>query len=437
MLVMKFGGSSVKDANLFHQVKEIVTKKLNKKPVVVLSAVKGTTDLLFLAIDEALNGVFTSYNTICNNHKKIISDLEIDNNIIDDELKELRNVLDVICKTKDKSKQMFDYVSFFGERMCVKIFSALLNKENINAKSYVSGEIGMITNSNFGDARLLPESYDLLNKNILAMDHIPVITGFGGKDKLGEFTTFQRGGSDYVASLIGAAINAEAIEIWTDVNGILSTNPKIVPEARTIPLLTFDEASELAYFGAKVLHPKTILPAIKKNIPVYVLNTYEPDNPGSKIVSMTNDVSGVKGISYKKGIIVIYVKSTRMLDAYGFMAKIFEIFNKYHKPVDMISTSEVSVSITVDSPDFVDKICNDLTGIALTEVFINRAILYIVGQGMNKKLGVAGKMFSALGDHQINVEMISQCNDEVSIGCVVKEDDVEDAVKALHKTFIL
>jgi aspartate kinase len=437
MIVLKFGGSSVKDAEMFKKAASIVLERIGKKPVVVLSAVKGITDLLIKSLDESLDGKFDSLAKISAKHKEIIANLHLNENLVEDELAELRNALETNSRIKEKNPRILDYISFFGERMSVKIMADYLTKTGTFAQAFVSGDIGLLTDSNFGDATILPDSFKKLNSFISKLNTLPVITGFGGKDKSGEYTTFQRGGSDYVASLIGAAVNAKEIQIWTDVDGIMSADPRIVEKARTVPLLSFDEASELAYFGAKVLHPKTILPAIERNIPVLVLNTFNPTHPGSKIVK-TAGKTGVllKAISFKKKITIIEAKSTRMLDAHGFLSRIFSIFEKYRKPVDMISTSEVNVSMTVDSSENIQEIAKELSEIATVGLHSGRAIIYVVGEGMKASIGTAARIFEIVGKNKINLEMISQCFDEYSIGFVVKEEDVETAVKVLHKELI-
>lgn len=437
MIVMKFGGSSVKDAVMFKTVASIVSSKLEKKPVVVLSAVKGITDTLIASYNEAFQKKFDSYQKIIETHKKIILDLNLKEDLLKPELDELKEALDVLSKSKEKSAQMLDYISFFGERMSTKILAAYMTTAGTEAEAFISGDIGLITNSNFGDAAILESSFEKIKKEIEKIKVLPVVTGFGGKDENGEYTTFNRGGSDYVASLIGAAIDAEVIEIWTDVNGVMSSDPRIVPNAKTIPELSFDEASELAYFGAKVLHPKTILPAIDKDIPVLVLNTFEPTNKGTKIVKRHKDIKGIiKSISYKKGITIIDVNSTRMIDAHGYMAKIFSVFEKYKKPVDMISTSEVNVSITVDSKENVENIVKELKDIANITFVENKSIIYVVGASIKKKIGTTGKIFDLLAKNNINTDLISQCYEDISIGFVVEEKAAEDVVRLLHKELI-
>jgi aspartate kinase len=436
MIVMKFGGSSVKDAEMFKNVFSIVKSKIDKKPIVVLSAVKGTTDQLITTMDEALNSDFSSYHKIIEKHKKIISDLNIDPHLLDSEFNELKETLDVINHSKEHNKQMLDYICFFGERMCVKILAEYMELNNIDANSVISGDAGLITDSKFGDATILETSYDAMNNFFSNFKSIPVVTGFGGKDEMGEFTTFNRGGSDYVAALIGAAINAEAIEIWTDVSGIMSCDPRLVENVKYIPELSFDEASELAYFGAKVLHPKTIWPAIKKDIPVYVLNTYEPEHLGSKIVKNVEKKKEVTGLTYKKGITVITAKSTRMINAHGYLSRIFQVFEKYKKPVDMLSTSEVSVSMTVDSKENIPEIINELKDIAHITTGENKAVIYVVGENIFTDIDITGHVFSIMSNMRINIEMVSICFSGISIGFIIDEDKAQEAIKELHSKLI-
>jgi len=433
---MKFGGSSVKDADMFKKVATIVKDRLEKKPVVILSAVKGTTDSLIASMSEALEQKYDSFEAIVENHSKILADLELDTDLVKPELDELKQALEVISRTREKSKKLLDYVSYFGERMSVKVLAAYLTKTGTKSESFVSGEIGLITDSNFGNAAILKTSYGKMKENLEKMDCVPIITGFGGKDEQGEFTTFARGGSDYVAALFGAAVNAEEIQIWTDVNGIMTCDPRIVEDAKTIPVLTFNEASELAYFGAKVLHPKTIWPAIKKDIPVLVLNTFEPEHPGSKIVRKTESQNKVTALTYKKNITIINAKSTRMLDAHGYLAKIFEVFKKYKKPVDMLSTSEVDVSMSVDNQSDIDWIIQDLKDIATINTHENKAILNVVGENMPQSVGVASQIFSIMSEKGINIEMISACYDGISVGFVIQDEKAEEAIKILHKELV-
>ena len=436
MLVMKFGGSSVKDAEMILKVASLIQARIDKRPIVVLSAVKGTTDALLKAAEEVKTEVWESYDWIVAHHRSILTSLKISDDTIAQELAELREALDVISRSKDTSAKMLDYLVFFGERLSVAIMAAYLTKEGTSAQPYLSGDLGMITDSQFGNARLLEESEEKLKKNITALTHIPIITGFGGKDEQGEFTTFARGGSDYVAAIIGAAIDAEEIQIWTDVNGVMTADPRFVEKTQTIPLLSFDEATQLAYFGAKVLHPKTIWPAIKKNIPVAVLNTYNPTHGGTKIVQSVEKPNTITAVTHKEGILVVNVKSLRMLDGHGYLAKIFEVFGRYRKAVDMLATSEVDVSMTVDSEENLDEIVAELSQFARVSVCRPNSIIQVVGEGLIETPGMAARIFSTVGEEGINVEMISQCFNQISVGFLVKEKDARKAVALLHKKFI-
>ena len=435
MIVMKFGGSSVKDAEKIKEVASIVKSRLDKKPVIVLSAVKGVTDNLIKALAESLEEKFDAYDEIAAKHKEILKDLDLDEGLVDAELEELKKALEVNSKVKENDAKILDYVFFFGERMSAKLLAGHLDSIGIKSEAFVSGDIGLMTDSNFGDASFIENSYEKMDDFISKLDVLPVITGFGGKDEKGEFATFNRGGSDYVAALIGAAVKAEEIQIWTDVNGVMTTDPRIVENAKTIPEISFSEASELAYFGAKVLHPKTIIPAIDKNIPVRVLNTYEPDHPGTAILNKVNDRGKIKAIARKKGITLVSINSTRMLNAHGFLAKIFAVFEKYQKIVDMISTSEVLVSLTVDDEKDLDRIQEELGKIATVAIEKDKAIICVVGEGMKNTPGIAGKVFDTVGKNDISIHMISQGASEINIGFVVDQEQADNVVKILHKEY--
>ncbi len=436
MIVMKFGGSSVANAQKIREVADIVKARLDQNPVVVLSAVKGVTDNLIRSLAESLQGKFDSYKEIEAKHREIIGDLGIDKHTVDAELDELKKALEVNSKVKENEPKILDYISFFGERMSTKLLAAQLTKIGIKSEAYVSGDTGLITDSRFGDANFLESSYKKMNDFVSKLDVLPVITGFGGKDENGEYTTFNRGGSDYVASLYGAALESEEIQIWTDVNGVMTSDPRVVKEAKSIPTISFAEASELAFFGAKVLHPKTIIPAMDKNIPVKVLNTYEPDHPGTTILNKAEKSKEViKAIACKKNVLLVSIVSTRMIGAHGFLARVFDIFEDHAKSVDMISTSEASISLTVDNADEIDEIVEELKEVAEVSVEKGKAIVCIVGEGMYHVPGIAGRTFTALGKSGISIEMISQGASEINISFIVDNLHADKAVQALHKEY--
>jgi aspartate kinase len=258
--------------------------------------------------------------------------------------------------------------------------------------------------------------------------------GFIGSNEAGITTTLGRGGSDFTGALIGGALSADAIEIWTDVDGIMTTDPRVVPEALRVKIISFEEAAELAYFGAKVLHPATILPAVKKNIPVLVLNSRNPSNEGTRIISIAPHCrSPFKSIAVKRKLSIIDVVASRMLMTHGYMSEIFAIFDKHQCPVDMVSTSEVSVSLTVDSNDKLPSIAADLSRLADVKYEGKKALVCLVGEDIRGQNGIAAQVFNAI--RHINVRMISQGASEINMSFMIEEEDVDEAVRSLHAAF--
>lgn len=435
MVVMKFGGSSVGDAERIKNVCNIVKSKLNEKPIVVLSAVKGVTDKLIEIAGKAANDddVSKELEELRQKHHKILKDLGLNETLVDKQLDEFGKVIDKIFEMKRITAELMDEVQSFGERMSVRIAAACMNKMGIKAKAFDAYDVGMITTPDYGKAEPLPDTEERINEALKKIKEVPVITGFIGKDSAGNITTLGRGGSDYTGAIIGAAMN-DITEIWTDVNGIMTSDPRLIKEARTIEKVSFDEASELAYFGARVLHPKTIWPAVKKNLPVKVLNSFEPSNKGTTIVKeATKSKEVIKAIACKKNIALVNVSSTRMLLAHGFLARLFSVFEDYKKSVDMIATSEVSVSLTVDDDKDLDKIKEDLEGVAEVNTEKGKAIVCVVGEGMHNSHGVLARLFGTLKD--IRIEMISAGASEINISFIVDTKDADNAVKLLHKEF--
>ena len=439
MIVMKFGGSSVGSSERIKSVAEIVSLFKERNPVVVVSAVGGITDKLIELANAALSKGVVSIEKIKEKHKAILNELSLDESSVDNELKELEETLDVIAKVKDNSNKVIDTICSFGERMSSRIVAAYFNSIGVKAKNLDAYDIGMITNSNFGSAEPLPSAEGKIRESLSNINYIPVITGFIGKDEKGNITTLGRGGSDYTAAIIGAAISAEEIQIWTDVDGMMTSDPKIVKEAKTIPKISFNEAAELATFGAKVLHPKTILPAVKKNIPVKVLNSFNPSHQGTTILKeCKNSKEIVKAIALKKDVTLVNVTSTRMLLVHGFLARLFEVFNKHKVSVDMLATSEISVSLTVDSKNNgqdLNELESELREIGEVVVEKDKSIVCLVGNGMKGAPGAISKIFDIVAKNNINIDMISQGASEINLGFIVDGKDVEKAVQCLHKEF--
>ena len=330
-----------------------------------------------------------------------------------------------------------DNIAGFGERVSSKIATAAFCLREVNA-SHVDSRQCIVTDNNFGKAVPQFEETDArlaeIIKPLLDQGRVPVMGGFIGSTREGVSTTLGRGGSDFSAAIVGAGMQAERIEIWTDVDGMMTTDPNLCPQAHRIKTISFEEAAELAYFGAKVLHPATLLPAIQKNIPVLILNSRNPKNEGTRITATAPKSKNVfKAIATKKRITVVDVVATRMLMAHGFLKSIFEVFANHRCPVDMVSTSEVSVSLTVDSNESIAGIAADLAKIADVKYAGRKAIVCLVGENIINTPGIAARVFSAIPD--VNIQMISQGASEINISFVIDEADVPQAVARLHQTF--
>ncbi len=437
MIIIKFGGTSVGSAERIRNTSDIIKKNLNKNPVIVVSAVSKVTDLLIKLADESANGSGNELQQqIKDIHLEIIEKLNLGKNLLEEDFNNLAVLSDETKSRKIINQKILDHFQSFGEQMSSKIVAAHLSSISIESRAFNSWELGFLTNDDFGNAEPLESCHENLRSEIKKLNCVPVITGYIGKTENGEATTLGRGGSDYSAAIIGAAADAEEIQIWTDVDGMMSTDPKIAANAKTIERVSFAEASELAYFGARVLHPKTILPAMRKNIPVRILNSFHPENEGTTIVNDSEkSEQAVKAIACKSNTTLIHIDSKRMLGAYGFLARIFEIFSKYKKSVDVISTSEVSVSLTVDNGESVQDILNDLKEISDVEILKDKSIICVVGEGMRNTLGVPGRIFTTLSKNNVHVEMISMGASEINITFIVDGKDTEKAVRVLHKEY--
>lgn len=447
MIVMKFGGTSVESSAAIDRVSKIVSSRLSERPVIVVSAMSKFTDQLvamsnaagsgdkdtalqlslasrerhFQAVSELLDtAVFTDLH----------SELEEDFNGLDDLLRGIAAVGELTPRTTDN-------VLSFGERVNAKIVAAAFETRGIKSKRIDSRQV-IVTDATFTKAvPQFDETNDRLKeivKAALEKAFVPVMGGFIGSTKEGIPTTIGRGGSDFSAAIVGAGLDAERIEIWTDVDGMKTTDPNLCSTALRIKNIGFEEAAELAYFGAKVLHPSTLLPAIQKNIPVLVLNSRNPSNQGTVITARAPHCRNpFKAIAAKKRITIIDIVATRMLGAHGFLRSIFEVFDRHRCAVDVVSTSEVSVSLTVDSNEAIPAIATDLQKLGDVKYEGRKAIVCLVGENLRETPGVAGKVFSAVSD--INIRMISQGASEINLTFVVEEDDVPRAVRQLHDIF--
>ncbi len=448
LVVMKFGGTSVEDPAAIERTAAIVAGRAanGKLPVVVVSAMSKVTDQLLRAADHASRGerdaALVISNQLRDRHKETAAALlkastkEI-HSFIDDQFNSLDEILRGLAVILELTPRISDLIVSFGERLSSRIIAAAFVERGLNA-AHIDARKVIITDSQFQKATPL---FPLIEKRaeehlrpLVNAGKLPIMGGFIASNEANITTTLGRGGSDFTAALIGGALNAEAIEIWTDVNGIMTTDPRICPDALRVKVISFEEAAELAYFGAKVLHPATILPAVKKNIPVYVLNSRNAANEGTRITSLAPHCkSPFKSIAVKKKLSIIDVVASRMLMTHGYMKDIFTIFDKHHCPVDMVSTSEVSVSLTVDSNDNLPAIAADLSELADVKYEGRKALICLVGEDIRGQNGMAAQVFNAI--RHINVRMISQGASEINMSFMIDEDDAEEAIRSLHATF--
>ena len=450
MIVMKFGGTSVEDAAAIQRVIKIVKRETKRKPLVVVSACAGVTNDLVRAANTVQDGEKDKAVVILDRlrarHKNIAEELLTEKRrtcvleAIDDLFQELRNLVRGVHLLGELTKRSMDTFMSYGERCSSLIVHAVMEESGLPSH-LIDARTVMITNTSFGAAQPLMEKIAALSQSIfvpiLEQGKVVVTQGFIGAAEDGTITTIGRGGSDYSAAIFGSILNAQEIQIWTDVDGMMTADPRIIPNSKLIKMMSFDEASELAYFGAKVLHPNTILPAIKRNIPVRVLNSRRPELDGTVILetSVSGSTDVVKSIAYKTGITVINVASSRMLLAHGFLATLFSIFAEHQKSVDVVSTSEVSVSLTVDNDEGLGEIERKLESIGDIRVEHGKAIICVVGEGMKHTSGIAARIFGALAKASVNVEMVSEGASEINLTIVVDEQAADTAVRVLHEEF--
>ena len=436
MIVMKFGGSSVANREQIQKVLAIVQSYLDRQPIVVSSAHKGITDALIDAARAAASGTDAGERVIAR-QTEIASSLGCDPELLAPFYTEIRDLLRGIKLVKELSPRSLDYISSFGERMSVRCIADFFARHGLPARAYDSWELGFVTDSQFGRARPLP-GLDTRMKAALAdkvpRGVVPIVTGFVGLNVAGEITTVGRNGSDLTASLVGAAVEAKEVQIWSDTDGVMTADPSVVTNARSIPQMRFDEAAELAYFGSRVLHPSTLLPAMQKSIPVRVMNTNRPEHPGTVIEGKPQpNPRTVTSIAYKERQAVLTLTSTRMFEQVGFLAEIFAVVARHNIDVDMLATSEVSVSITSYNVRGLEAALPELRALGTCEIFTGMTVLSIVGQHMAKTRGVGGLILQAIADTGSNVEMMSFGLGSINFTVVIDDADIEKVVPALHR----
>jgi aspartate kinase len=440
---MKFGGTSVEDAQAFARVARIVGARRDERPVVVVSAMSRVTDALLACVETAAAGdadaALRSLEEHFERHTLVARALPA--GARDEFFVELTNTARAVEELVRRVERdahlrpsLQDQIVSYGECLSARLLAAVLSERALPA-AYVDARRCIITNGDHGSATPINEETYRHTRAELAplldAGRIPVLGGFIGATPDGQTTTLGRGGSDYTAALIGAGIEAREIQIWTDVNGVLTADPRVVAHARTIPSLSFAEAAELAYFGAKVIHPKTILPAVIRSIPVRICNSRDAEHPGTGVYfDAEMSPRTVKAIAHKKGITVLHITSARMLGAYGFLRALFEVFERHRTIIDIVTTSEVSVSLSLEDTSMIDEIVKDLRPIAAVKVETDLAVVCIVGEELRYTSGIAARIFSTLRD--INVLLISQGASNVNLTFVVAERDVEETVRRLH-----
>lgn len=449
MLVTKFGGTSVGSGERIAGVAELVAGRLGEAPFVVVSAMGGVTDTLLALSRAAREGdreaVSAALVTLGEKHHAAVEALRLDpaaaaalRGEIERELARLDGLATGVALLGELTERTSDAICAAGELLSTALVAAALAKRGVAAER-VDPREWMATDASFGAA--VPDEAAIARRTaerllpVRAAGKVVVTGGFVGAAPDGATTTLGRGGSDYSAALLGAALSdagapVEAIEIWTDVDGILTADPRVVGGARIVPEVGYAEASELAFFGAKVLHPATIRPAVARGIPVRVRNTFRPDASGTTVRAEAPG-EGVRALAMRPGVAALFVRSPRMLLAHGFAARVFAVFERYAVPVDVIATSEVSISITVDARSPLDGVVRDLSAFAEVSVLSGLAVVSVVGRRLRSTPRVAARVFGALGE--INVVLISQGASETNLTFVVEAGEAPEALRRLHR----
>jgi len=434
MKIMKFGGTSVGKPERMFQVRDLITKD-NEPKIVVLSALSGTTNTL-VAIGDAMSAgdkeKATSIIAQLHDHYKNFIDELLSDEQIKAKAQKLINehfdFLNIITKISFNDALNKDILAQ-GELMSTKLFSCYL--EQVKQEHLLLPALDFMAI----DANDEPQVLDIRAKLTKILNQhsgikMFVTQGYICKNARGEVDNLKRGGSDYSASLIAAAVNASVCEIWTDIDGMHNNDPRIVQSTRPVEHLSFDEAAELAYFGAKILHPASIWPAQQFNIPVKLLNTMQPDAKGTVILEEA-DADGVKAVAAKDGIVMVKIKSSRMLLAYGFLRKIFEVFEKYKTSIDMITTSEVAVSVTIDNTTHLDQIAKELAPLGDLEVLQGQTIIAVVGNKLTSEQHLLSNLFTSL--NHLSINMVSYGGSLHNVSILIPTEQKNECLKSLNK----
>ena len=446
MIVIKFGGTSVGTADRVANAIDIVAERRHLKPIVVVSALAGVTNDLVAATEAARGCDIDRVNEIVSRvrqrHEDVAMQLvqqkfdffEAFIKQLDKQIEQIHTILKGIALLGEITQRAKDKVIAIGEKLSSVLFAYSMMMRSLPGE-HVHSEDVVITDERFGEASPLMDDtraaaarvlLPLLERNL-----IPVMGGFIGRTPEGATTTLGRGGSDYSAAIVGAAVGADEIQIWTDVDGMMTCDPRLIPGAKVIDRISYVEAAELAWFGAKVLHPKTIAPAVELGIPVRVLNTHNVASPGTLVSAEDpKHEHGPRAIALKKGVTVVHMTSNKMLGAYGFLARLFSIFEQNEVSVDLITTSEVSVSVTIDDKHNLPKLVEKLKPVADVEVLENLCIVAVVGRNLMKDSAVGARIFDSL--RGIPISMFALGTSGLNLSIVVDEKDADRAVRSMH-----
>jgi aspartate kinase len=446
---MKFGGTSVADPDAINRLIGIVRQQRERDgapPLVVVSALAGVTDKLVavarLAEEGEVDKAVTELRALADRHVAVASAITSDSRAsvvaaVKGEFEELIGLVHALAVLREVSPRSHDAVVASGEVASSRIVAAALMDHRLPS-AWVDARKVLVTDAEHGAAA--PDMMGTAERSreriapLAAAGTVPVTGGFIGATANGVTTTLGRGGSDYSAAIFGASLDADEIQIWTDVDGMLTADPRIVPQPRVVPQLSFAEASELAYFGAKVLHPSTILPAVAKNIPVRILNSRRPEASGTLITADARTAgSSLTAIACKRDVTVIDITSTRMLMAHGFLRRLFEVFERLKTPVDVVTTSEVSVSVTVDDVRRLEAIVDNLRNFAEVNCEREMAIICVVGENLRLDAALFGRAVTSL--ERIPLRLVSQAASRRNITFVLRNSDVPHAMMRLHETF--
>jgi aspartate kinase len=394
-----------------------------------------TNQLLRLCEQALGRGAWhAAHEQLAEQHRDLLEELGLDPALLDALLEELHGLLRGIELIGEATPRTQDLVASFGERLSARLVAAHLAQQGLDARALDAWDAGLVTDARFGAARPLPESAARIQGRLQGFEGLPVITGYIGQDAQGRVTTLGRGGSDYSAAIFGAALRAREIQIWTDVDGVMSADPRIVPGARQRERLSFAEAAELAFFGAKVLHPATMVPAIEQGIPIRVLNSFRPEFPGTTVVAtLAPHERGVKSIASKHGIAVVNVVAAPMLLQFGFLERVADVFARHEVVVDVIATSEVSLALTTEAGARLEPVVAELSKFSEARVLRDMALVSVVGEELRDSPRVHALVLATLAELGVKVEMLSYGATRNNLSVVLPETRLNETVVALHE----